>query len=170
MGAQHHPRPIREAWVGALRADGGLSLAVPANRQIITATNRVHVGSRKRVEPERRRFFFNLPRWPTAITPCTIRFSLCRRYRSGSALLLLTVAISSAHRLRLTLATIATALSVCHANRQTGETERRNCQRQRNKEKKRWRERERERERENYKEQSTTIEEHKQNQTGKEGR
>jgi len=102
MGAQHHSRPIREAWLGALRADGGLNLAVPANRQIIIATNRVHVGSRKRVEPERRRFFFNLPRWPTAITPCTIRFSLCRRYRSGSALLLLTVAISSAHRLRHT--------------------------------------------------------------------
>lgn len=93
MGAQHHPRQIRATWLSALRTDGGLKSVTSANRQITTATNRVQkVGSRKKISTERRRFLFflNPPRWPTAITLCVPSgFSLCRRYRPGSALLLL---------------------------------------------------------------------------------
>lgn len=60
MGAQYHPRQIRETRLGTLRTDGGLSPVTSANRQITIATNRVQkVGSRKRVEQREDVSFFS---------------------------------------------------------------------------------------------------------------
>lgn len=102
MGAQHPPRQIWETWLGALRTNGGLSPAISVNRQIITATNRVQVGSRKRIEQKEDISLLTCLVGRPRSHPVPSGFLSARRYRSGLALLLLTVIISSAHRLRRT--------------------------------------------------------------------
>lgn len=132
MGAQHPSRQIWETWLGALRTDGGLSPIVSVNRQIITAINRVQVGSRNRIEQKDDISFLICLVGRPRSHPVPSGFLSARRYRSGLALLLLTVIISSAHRLRRTYNNCNSVIH--HVNRQEKETEKKEDEKEREKE------------------------------------
>lgn len=127
MGAQYHPRQIRKTWLSAFRTDGRLKPVTSANRQIIIATTRVQkVGSRKRLEQrEDISFFFNPPRWPTAITLCVPSgFLSADDTAPDQPYFFIYHRLSSAHRSFVVLTTTAKTLSVCHVCRQMRERER----------------------------------------------